>query len=63
MFPVSKTNHLKQWSHNTCPRFGQNLYACAQLITRGVAAIDSCFGLVGPQQHGGGGQGGGRPGE
>ncbi|KAL9975261.1 hypothetical protein ACROYT_G012405 [Oculina patagonica] len=32
-----------QWSHDTSPRPGQDLYACAQPITRGVAAMDSCF--------------------
>ena len=36
----------KKWSHQTSLRFGQNLYACGQPITRGVAAMDSSFDLV-----------------
>ena len=39
-------------TQNTSPRLGQNLYACAQPITGGVAAMDSCFGLVRPHHHG-----------
>ncbi len=41
-----------QWTHDTSPRPGQDLYACAQPNTRGVAAMDSCFVLVRTHQHG-----------
>ncbi|KAL9969802.1 hypothetical protein ACROYT_G022061 [Oculina patagonica] len=41
-----------QWSHDTSPRSGQDLYAWAEPITRGVAAMDSCFVLARTHQHG-----------
>ena len=37
---------------NTNPRSGQYLTHAHSHITRAVAAMDSCFGLVRPQQHG-----------
>ena len=47
--PKKKNNKL-HGSHNTTPRYGQYLTHAHSHITR--AAIDSCFGLVGPHQHG-----------
>ena len=38
-------------SHNTTPRYGQYLTHAHSHITRAVAAMESCFGLVEPHQH------------
>ena len=40
-----------QWPHDPSPRFGQNVYACAQPVTCGVVAMGSCFGLLSPHQN------------
>ena len=37
---------------NTNPRFGQYLTHAHSHIARAVAAMDNCFGLVRPHQHG-----------
>ena len=37
---------------NTNPRYGQYLTHAHSLITRAVAAMDNCFRLVRPHQHG-----------
>ena len=48
-----ENNNKKQVTHsNTNPRPGQYLTHAQSHITRAVAAMDSCFGLVRPHQHG-----------
>ena len=52
---VTSKNKLKKnvkGSHKTQPRVWPGPHACAQPITLAVAAMDSCFGLVRPHQHG-----------
>ena len=46
----SKTNY-RHWSTRTNSAVWQVPYACAQPITLAVAAMDSCFSLIGAHQH------------
>ena len=48
----SSWNNKSKWHLNTIPRSGQYLTHADSHITRAVAAMDSCFGLVRPRQHG-----------
>ena len=45
-------NLILHGSHDTTPRYGQYLTHVHGHITGAVAAMDSCFGLVRPPQHG-----------
>ena len=47
-----KNNNESKWHSNTNPRSGQYLTHAHSHMTRPVAAMDSCFGLVRPHQHG-----------
>ena len=47
-----KNNNENKWHSNTNPRSGQYLTHAHSHMTRAVAAMDSCFGLVRPHQHG-----------
>ena len=46
-----KTRNVKG-SHKTQPTVWPGPHACAQPITRAVATMDTCLGLVSPHQHG-----------